>query len=451
VLGTDPLHEMPIIDLRLRKAMRLGDAKLAVASERPTMLDGGAVETVRYAPGDAAGFVRALAGALGAEGYEHDPKGPHGSDAAAVAEVLNAGPDTVIVWGSRLWRSPGAVEALRDCARALGMHKRIGPGMLEIPEESNARGLREVGCLPAAGPGYAPTAASGRDAAGIKDGLASGELDTLLLIGADPVRTHPDSAGWRKALASSFVVSVAMHDDESTAHANIVLPAESHAEKEGTVTHPEGRLQRLRPNVPHPDATRPTWWALNEVLLRLGLDLNVGTPEEVFARLAGEVPFYGSITYEEIGGLGMRWQERDPGTSWTPRAGAGATASDADSPSAAYASESAPPATTADGQDGLLLGTYRDLWATEVTNRNPSLRFLMPEQKLDVSPEDAAELGVTNGEPVTVSVNGDSVEARVRIRERMLAGSAFLIEGTDEGNGNVLANGAPRRVQVSKR
>jgi NADH-quinone oxidoreductase subunit G len=242
-----------------------------------------------------------------------------------------------------------------------------------------------------------------------------------------------------------------MHDDESTSHANIVLPAESHAEKEGTVTHPEGRLQRLRSNVPHPEGTRPGWWALNELLLRLGVDLNVGTPEEVFARLSDEVPFYDTLTYEEIGGKGLRWQERDPGTSWTPGAGAGATASDADSPSAAYASESASPASTTGGQDGLLLGTYRDLWATEVTNRNPSLRFLMPEQKLDLAAKDAADLGLSNGEPVTVSVNGDSVEARVRIRERMLAGSAFLIEGTDEGNGNVLANGSPRRVQVSKR
>jgi NADH-quinone oxidoreductase subunit G len=243
-----------------------------------------------------------------------------------------------------------------------------------------------------------------------------------------------------------------MHDDESTSHANIVLPAESHAEKEGTVTHPEGRLQRLRSNVPHPDGTRPGWWALNEMLLRLGVDLDVGTPEEVFERLADEVSFYDTITYEEIGGKGLRWQERDPGTSWTPPAiDAGDIGSDAYAAEGESASETMAPATTTNGDSGLLLGTYRDLWATEVTNRNPSLRFLMPEQKLDISAGDAKELNLANGEPVTVSVNGDSIEARVRIRERMLAGSAFLIEGTDEGNGNVLANGAPRRVQVSKR
>src|SRR5262249_20325141 len=70
VIGVDPLHEMPILDLRIRKAVRRAGAKLMVASERPTTLDGGADETVRYAPGDAAEFLKSLAGALDVEGYE---------------------------------------------------------------------------------------------------------------------------------------------------------------------------------------------------------------------------------------------------------------------------------------------------------------------------------------------------------------------------------------------
>ena len=60
-------------------------------------------------------------------------------------------------------------------------------------------------------------------------------------------------------------------------------------------------------------------------------------------------------------------------------------------------------------------------------------------------------LAKVNGDEVTVAVNGSSVEARIAIRERMREGAAFLIEGTDEGNGNLLANGAPRAIEVSKR
>ncbi|MDP9188791.1 MAG: hypothetical protein M3O25_06035, partial [Actinomycetota bacterium] len=113
-----------------------------------------------------------------------------------------------------------------------------------------------------------------------------------------------------------------------------------------------------------------------------------------------------------------------------------------------------PPADAAGGGDpaqGLVLGTYRDLWASDVTERNPSLRFLMPTQRLELAGEDAEKLGLGQGDPVTVSVNGDSVEAFVAIKGRMRPGGAFLIEGTAEGNGNVLASGSPRRIKVEKR
>ena len=315
VVGADPLHEMPILDLRIRKAARRGRARLLVASERPTSLDGGAAaEPVRYEPGEGAAFLAALAGALGADGYDGDRVA---KDVAEIAEQLRAVPDPVIVWGERLWRSPGAVRALHGVARALDMHQKIGPGLLCVPEEANTRGLREAGMQPAAGPGFTE-AITGDDAAGVRDGSPG----AVLLLNADPVRTYPGTDAWAKTLAGTFVVAFSMFDDESTRHANIVFPAESHAEKEGTVTHPDGRLQRLRPNVPPPQGLRPGWWALNEIASALGQDWDFASAEDVFKQLSIEVPFYGETAYEEIGGQGLRWQERDPGGSWTPeRAG----------------------------------------------------------------------------------------------------------------------------------
>jgi NADH-quinone oxidoreductase subunit G len=435
VVGVDPLHEMPILDLRIRKAVRRSRAKLMVASERPTTLDGGADEAVRYAPGDATSFLRALAGALGADGFDTD--GPFKKEAEAIAGTLRDAPDQTIVWGERLWRSPGAVEALHACAHALDMHKRIGPGLLEVPEDSNTRGLREVGCLPGATPGLQPTD-PGRGSAQIKEGLAAHELGAMLLVNADPVRTHPDTEGWRKALSGSFVVSIAAFEDESTRLADLVIPAENHAEKEGTVTHPEGRLQRLRRNVPLPEGMLPGWRFLDAVAAELGVGIDADAPADVFEALCAEVPFYEGLTYEAIGGTGIRWGDRKAGQSWTP--------------------PGAPPEGAAGGTpteptpaDGLVLGTYRDLWAADVTKRNPALRFLMPKQKLELAAKDAEGLDLSNGDPVTISVNGHSVEATVAIRERMLEGAAFLIEGTDEANANLLTNGVPPRIEVAKR
>ncbi len=456
VLGTDPLHEMPILDLRIRKAVRRNRAALAVASERPTALDGGAGEAVRYAPGEAAALIRALAAALGGDAISEDD--PYAKEAAGLAETLRDATDPVVVWGERLWREPGAVEALLGVARALGIAESIGPGLLEVPSESNGRGLREVGCLPGAGPGLAD-APVGRNAAGIRDALAAGEVRAALLVNADPVRTYPGSEDWRKALASSFVVSIAAFDDESTRQANIVFPAETHAEKEGTVTHPDGRLQRLRPNVPHPDEVRHGWRVLTELGTALGLDLEFQDQPSLLKAMAADIDFYSGITDEEIGGTGIRWQEREPGSSWGG-GGAGGIAGDAirrsaaavseNGQAAAYASPSTPPAPSPGQEDSLVLGTYRDLWANEATERNPALRFLMPAQRLELAIDDAKELEVENGDPVTVSVNGSSIEARVAIKQRMRPGAAFLIEGTTEGNANLLADGVPRRIQVAK-
>ncbi|MGA9371137.1 MAG: molybdopterin-dependent oxidoreductase, partial [Solirubrobacterales bacterium] len=414
-----------------------------LVASRPTTLDGGAAEAVRYAPGDAASFVSALAGALGADGY--DGGGPFGKEAAVIADVLRDAPDQTIIWGERLWRNPGAVEALHACARALEMHKRIGPGLLEVPEDSNGRGLREVGCLPGAEPGLAPTE-GGLASAAIKDGLGSHELGTMLLLNADPVRTHPDSEGWRKALAGSFVVAIAGFEDESTRLANLVIPAENFAEKEGTVTHPDGRLQRLRRNVPLPEGMIPGWRFLDAVATELGAGVEAEAPADVFDALSSEVPFYDKLTYEEIGGTGLRWGDRDPGQSWTPGRPEGAAGGRPTPPGV-------PPSAPSDrpSADGLLLGTYRDLWATDVTKRNPALRFLMPKQKLELAAKDAEAMELANGDEVAVSVNGNSLQATVAIRERMRQGAAFLIEGTDEANGNVLTNGVPQRIQVSKR
>ena len=75
----------------------------------------------------------------------------------------------------------------------------------------------------------------------------------------------------------------------------------------------------------------------------------------------------------------------------------------------------------------------------------------MPKQKLELAAKDAESLQLAPGDEVTVSVNGHSVDATVAIRERMREGAAFLIEGTDEANGNLLTNGIPPRIEVVKR
>ena len=92
----------------------------------------------------------------------------------------------------------------------------------------------------------------------------------------------------------------------------MVFPTEAYAEKEGTVTHPDGRLQRLRPAVGHPGQVRAEWQVLVDLGVLLGLDLEHHvSAAAILAEIAERSPLYPGITPDEIGGRGVRWQERD--------------------------------------------------------------------------------------------------------------------------------------------
>jgi NADH-quinone oxidoreductase subunit G len=440
VIGADPLHGAPILDLRLRKAVRRAGARLAVATERPTTLDGGAAETVRYAPGDAGAFLAALAGALEAPGFKRGQgERAFAKQAEGVAKLLRgARKDVVIVWGERIGHGPGgeaALAALIACADALGLRKRICNGLLEVPDSTNARGLREVGCVPGVEPGLGE-ARAGKSMAQIRDSLERGSMDAVLLYEADPVREAHDTAAWARALgAADLVVAVSMFENDSTALADVILPAEAGAEKEGTMTHPDGRVQRLRPGVPRPGEVRLGRQWLCELSAGLGKELGLHTGPQVLEAIAADVGFYSGLTHEEIGGRGVRWQERAAARNLPKVKGPrGVPAEPLGQPPAA---------------GKVVLGTYRDIWSGAVTELNPALTFLAPAQCLELAPEDAERLGVTDGAGVTVGENGTSVAARVRIRERMRPGAAFLVEGTASNSANAIASGGPCTVTVT--
>jgi NADH-quinone oxidoreductase subunit G len=454
VIGTDPLHAAPILDLRIRKAVRRNGARLAVASDRFTTLDGGAAAVARYAPGGTGTFLAQLNAAMVAA----REKGEADGEAGAVASLLRGAKRPVVVWGERLGRGEAgmvAVDALLELVRGLGCAEEEGAGLLGVPETTNARGLREVGVLPDAGPGLGEVDA-GRDAEGIRAALEQDELKALLLFGADPVRDHPDSEAWRRALQSAdFVLAFAMFEDASAALADVILPLQSHAEKEGTVTHPDGRLQRVRPSVQDPGQVRPGWEALCELAAALDHETGLRSVPDVLAAIAKDVPIYAGITAEEIGGRGIRWQEREASGALPEQDAAGAPPSGrgvarrigSDSAKGSAARQQ----TLGECPDGsLLLGTYRDLWATPVTELNPALRFLAPRQRVELASADAERLGVTDGDAVAVSANGTSVEATVAIRERVGEGACFLVEGTAENNANALLNNGQRAVNVEK-
>ena len=447
VIGTDPLHSAPILDLRIRKAVRRNGTRLAVATDRPTALDGGAEAVSRYAPGSSSAFLGNLAAAL-RDGADNE--------ASQVAEVLREADSVVVVWGERIaWAGASTPNWLPEIAEILGLGEKDGSGLLEVPELANARGLREAGCLPDAGPGLSEPKISsqganavGKSADEIRRALETGELKSLVLFGVDPLRDFPDTEGWKRALtAADHVVVFSTFESQTTAMADVVFPIETHAEKDGTVTHPDGRLQRVRPSASRPGDIRPNWGVLAELSLALGHDTGVSSQPTAFAALAEAVSFYAGITDAEIGGRGVRWQDRPAASKLPLTAGGGSPGSR----SRGVPGESSPASgASSEGTGELKLGTYRDLWVGTITELNPPLRFLAPGQRVEVSVADAERLGLKSGDEVKVGQNGTSVRARVEIKERVQEGVCFLIEGTAEDNANGLLNGAPVSVEIAK-
>ena len=466
VLDCEPIDDAPILDLRIRKGVRRNGVKLAIATSRPSSLDTNANAVARFAPGAGEAFCAALSAALGGGGTSAGPgsgsqvaasaaridelataAGADAHELRALAELLSeAGtgddgddggstrtPDIVIVWGERLThgqRGAHAARALLNVAGRLIAPDHDGTGLLELPAQTNARGLREVGVLPDCGPGLTPVSSTGLDSTEIGRAAAAGQLDALVLLHVDPLRDLPDRRTWFKALARTSTVIA--HSDVLTEavrdHATVLFPAESYAEKEGTVVHPDGRIQRLRPAIARPGEVRAEWQVLADLCRRLGHEPGAHTGPMLSSVLFEAIPFYAGLTLDEVGGRGVRWPARAQAAAW-PQADTGP-----------FGLESPPHRPSPNGS--LRVGTFRSIWAAAEVELSPALKFLRQRQRAELNPSDAQRLGVAHGDAVVIGSNGSQrISATVALRSGVPAGSVFLESGIFENSASELDAG----------
>jgi len=323
--------------------------------------------------------------------------GDAGAPVRAAANVLGDADDVVVIWGSRVAsgeRASEAVDALLALAGALDLGGREESGLIEVPTGTNGRGLREVGCRPGLGPGLKDVEVGGADEAG-----------ALLLVEEDAPASRLEGAG-------AVIAFATFRSEALDEHADVVFPAEIYPEKEGTITHPDGRLQRVRQALGGAGEVRPTWQVLAELCERMGAGTGALTAPMVTAALADAVPFDAGITLDEIGGLGVRWQERDAAASLPAE----------ELPDTPLPTPTAAP-------EGLVAVSVSTLWSGPETEHSPSLRFLATEPRAEISVEDARRAGIENGDPVVLSANGHELEALAAVRSAVPAGSVFVVDG----------------------
>ncbi len=388
VWGPDLKEEHPTLYLRVRRAAQELGAELVVVHPRATGLDDVAFRKLTYRPGEGFDLVQALDDgrypdvieALDADnvvaliGIASHADGPHVAEAVAALVRARRGRSDLLPLNSRA-NTYGALD--------MGLAPDLLPGRVGVSQEGVGRLRDHWGEVPSV---------PGRDTAGILEGLISGEIRGLLLVGADPVRDFPIPALAEEALeAAEWVVAIDLFITDSTRHAEVILPAETFTEKEGTVTNVEGRVQKLNNIRPGPGQTRPDWAMLDDLAHRIGAPLGLSSAEAISKEISTVAPAYVGVSWDLL-----EWEARDGVV--VPLEGESQLAH-------------IPVAVATDGkrENGLSLHVARTMYDDGVRLRHsPSLSRLALGPVVLVNPLDATALDAVPGDSLRlVTVSGE--------------------------------------------
>jgi formate dehydrogenase alpha subunit len=335
------------------------------------------------------------------------------------------------------------VMSTANIAMLTGHLGKEGCGVNPQRGQNNVQGACDMGALPGDYPGYQKVAnpeaqakfekawvvkLSGKPGLTIPDMMdaaVEGKLKAMFVLGEDPVMTDPDANHIKKAFnAMDFVVVQELFMSETAKLADVILPGTSFAEKDGTFSSSERRVQRVRKAIEPIDNSRPDWWIICEVSKRMGYKMEYADPEQIFNEMASLTPSYGGINYERIEHTGLQWPCPTLDHPGTPILH---TKSFTRGKGLFKAIEHTPPAEMPDEEYPYLLSTGRILYHYNVTTRYSSaLDAHRPEEMAMLHPADAATLSVRTGDKVRVTSRRGSVETKVNVTDKVLTGMIWM-------------------------
>ncbi|HET6950338.1 MAG TPA: NADH-quinone oxidoreductase subunit NuoG [Acidimicrobiales bacterium] len=491
LLGPDLKEELPVLFLRLRHAVRNDGVKVIELASTETGVTGLAAESLRYRPGHALPVVRAvLAGEAATE-----VAGVSADAIRAAGALLADGPVTVVLGRSNLAESGRSIAA----AAAAIHHTLADVRFLSALRRANVHGGLELGMAPGVLPGRValdaarswfgerwPTVpgAKGLDASGILRAAADGKIDTLVLLGADPLADFPDRDLAERGLTGArTVIAADQFLTESVKQADVVLPAAGYAEVDGTTTNLEGRVSTVSRKVTSPGTSQPNWAIAADIARRLGTDLGLESPGQIGAEIAAVAPAFAGLTHDllvapggEDGVLvalpGRRTNGSEPVTggagdvtaeAGTGGDGAGDTeaadteAADTDAPSdAAAAAEPGPEAPpvgvplpvwtiidppSLDAYSLRLVVTRKLYDRGTLVRSSPSLAELAEPAMLRLNPHDFDRLGVAAGDDVRITSGRGHVTVPTVPDDGVPRSTAHIHFNLSGGRANVLIDG----------
>lgn len=490
IIGSNTKETHPVIANRMIKAKRKG-SKIIVADPRRVPMVRFSDVFLRLKPGTDVALLNAMAHVILKEGLhdsdfiENRTEGFEewaeslGDYTPEKAEAITGIPKDEIIRAARIFggsKKAGIfytmgitqhtcgtdnVGAIANLALLTGCLGKPNSGVNPLRGQNNVQGACDSGALPNVYPGYQPvdvpavkkkfeeawgaslSARKGMASTEMVPSALEGKIKALYIMGENPVLSDPNTGHTIKSLKSlDFLVVQDIFMTETAELADVVLPASCFAEKDGTFTNTERKVQRVRKAVAPPGEAREDAWIIAELSNRMGFPMEYDNAEEIFRELGSLWLALTGITYSRIETDGLLWPcptEDHPGTEYLYRGGFPRG-------KAQFTQlEYRPPAEVADKEFPYVLTTGRNLFqyhTGSMTRRVREVEIHAGQPYAEISIEDAGKLGIKDGETLNLVSRRGEIKVKARVSGIVPRGTVFMPMHYGEAAANLLTNDA---------
>jgi len=473
MIGSNPDTSHPTIGLRVHQAVDHG-AKLIVVDPRKTKLAARADLWLSIQPGTDVAFLNGLMHIIikedlwdkkfveeRTEDFDELRRVVGKYTPTHVAEITGLSEDALYQC-ARMYAAPGRhaifhgmgithystgtdrVKSIANLAMLCGKIGMEGGGCNPLRGQNNVQGACDMGALFNTLPGYGGLnneelfdryeklwkvklpRRPGKPATEVWENILKGDIRGLYVFGEDPAIADTNIAHVQEALKGvDFLVVQDIFLTDTAKMADVVLPAACFAEKDGTFSSTERRVQRVRKAVEPPGEAKPDWQIFRELSKKMGYDMEYSSAEEIFEEVRKLLPQYAGITYKRLDEVGLQWPvpaEDHPGTpvlhTKTFTRGRGLF----------VAEDYIPPREPVDKEYPMLFTTGREYARynfSSMTGKTPEIDAIAPECLAEINPIDAERLGVKEGSRVRITSRRGSVEIKATITDRSQEGTVF--------------------------
>lgn len=487
VIGSNTSECHPVMGIKIRKAVAEGKTKLIVADPRKISLTETALHHLQHKPGSDVALINAMMYTIideklsdeqfiseRTENYEafreavlncspefaEKVTGVKAGDIREAARVYAGAESASIVYSMGITQHTTGTENVLSLANLAMLTGNVGKaysGVNPLRGQNNVQGACDMGALPNVYPGYQNVTVPeihekfektwktklsdklGLTVVEIMDKAREKEVRGLYVVGENPALSDPDSNEVLQGLKNlDFLVVQDLFLTETAELAHVVLPACSFAERDGTFTNTERRVQRYRRAVEPVGDSKPDWEIVCSIANKMGASWAYFDVSEIMDEIASVTPIYGGINYRRIDDVGLQWPCPDVGHEGTTILHQGKFARGLGK---FHPVNFMPQKELPDSEYPFILSTGRMLqhWHTgTMTRKSKVLDQIVPDAYLEMNAADAERMGIASGEEISVASRRGDIRVGAKISGRMAEGVVFLTFHFKESPANVL-------------